>query len=99
MQPQAAANGRGAEVVIIGAAALLYFVDLGRFTRDVDLVVTLDLTDFAAFAAELAALGWARERRVEHRWRAPKAQSSTCFPPVRNFAPRATSSGRRVNSR
>lgn len=42
-QLQALAEERGAEVVIIGAAALLCFMDLGRFIRDIDLVVALDL--------------------------------------------------------
>ena len=58
-----------AEVAIIGAAALLCFVDLGRFTRDIDLVVALDLEDFAAFSAELRAIGWSQEPGREHRWR------------------------------
>jgi hypothetical protein len=40
-QLQAVAERHGAEIVIIGAAALLCFVDLGRFTRDIDLVVAL----------------------------------------------------------
>jgi hypothetical protein len=40
-----------AEVVIVGAAALRCFIDLGRFTREVDLVVALDLEDFTAFSA------------------------------------------------
>lgn len=58
-----------ADVAIIGAAALLCFVDIGRFTRDIDLVVALDLEDFAAFADELRTRGWTQEVRREHRWR------------------------------
>jgi predicted nucleotidyltransferase len=57
-----------AEIVIIGAAALLCFVDLGEFTRDIDLVVALDLEDFAVLSAELRASGWTQEPGREHRW-------------------------------
>ncbi len=60
-----------ADVAIIGAAALLCFVDIGRFTRDIDLVVALDLEDFTAFADELRTRGWTQEARGEHRWRGP----------------------------
>ena len=60
-----------AEVAIIGAAALLCFLELGRFTRDLDLAVALDLEDFAVFSAQLSERGWTREPRTEHRWRGP----------------------------
>ncbi len=56
-----------AEVTIIGAAALLCFVDLGRFTADVDLVVALDLKDFAGLSAALKERGWTQKRGTEHR--------------------------------
>jgi predicted nucleotidyltransferase len=61
-----------ADVAIIGAAALLCFVDIGRFTRDIDLVVALDLEDFTAFAGELRTRGWTQESRREHRWHGPR---------------------------
>jgi predicted nucleotidyltransferase len=61
----------GAEVTIIGATALLCFIDLERFTMDVDLAIALDLADFAAFSAELEKRGWIQEPRREHRWHAP----------------------------
>ncbi|HYL77463.1 MAG TPA: nucleotidyl transferase AbiEii/AbiGii toxin family protein [Bryobacteraceae bacterium] len=71
-QLHAVAERFAAEVVIIGAAALLCFIDLGRFTRDVDLVVALDLADFAAFSSDLKAIGWIQESGREHRWRGSK---------------------------
>jgi hypothetical protein len=51
LKVQAIAKQFGAEFVIIGAAALLCFIDdLGTFTADVDIVITLDMEDFAAFS-------------------------------------------------
>lgn len=69
-----------ADVAIIGAAALLCFVDIGRFTRDIDLVVALDLEDFTAFAAELRTHGWKQEARREHRWRGPSGSIVDLLP-------------------
>jgi predicted nucleotidyltransferase len=69
-----------ADVAIIGAAALLCFVDIGRFTRDIDLVVALDLEDFAAFAGELRTLRWTQEARREHRWRGPSGSIIDLLP-------------------
>lgn len=69
---QALANQFGAEVVIIGAAALGCFVELNRMTRDIDLVVALELEGFSVFARELTRRRWTREPRIEHRWKAPK---------------------------
>jgi len=60
-----------AEVMLIGAAALLCFIDLGRFTRDIDLVVALDLEDFAAFSVQLQVRGWTHDVGAEQRWRGP----------------------------
>lgn len=68
------------DVAIIGAAALLCFVDIGRFTRDIDLVVALDLEDFTAFAGELRTLGWTYEERAEHRWRGPSGSMIDLLP-------------------
>lgn len=79
-QLQAVAGQHGAEVVIIGAAALLCFVDLGRFTRDVDLVVALDLEDFATFSRELTAHGWMQEVGRERRWHGPKGSIIDLMP-------------------
>jgi predicted nucleotidyltransferase len=72
VQLHAVAEQFAADVTIIGAAALLCFMDLGRFTRDVDLVIALDLENFAAFSAELKARGWTQEPGIEHRWRGPR---------------------------
>lgn len=69
-----------AEVAIIGAAALLCFVDMGWFTRDIDLVVALDLEDFAAFADQLRTRGWTQEARREHRWRGPSGSIIDLLP-------------------
>jgi predicted nucleotidyltransferase len=69
-----------ADVAIIGAAALLCFVDIGRFTRDIDLVVALDLEDFTAFADELRTHGWTQEARSEHRWRGPSGSIIDLLP-------------------
>ncbi|MGA2185699.1 MAG: hypothetical protein ABSH47_21990 [Bryobacteraceae bacterium] len=71
VQLHAVAERFAAEVTIIGAAALLCFVELGRFTRDVDLVVALDLEDFSALSAALKACGWTQPPGREHRWFAP----------------------------
>jgi len=69
-----------ADVAIIGAAALLCFVDIGRFTRDIDLVVALDLEDFNAFADQLRGVGWTQEARREHRWRGPRGSIIDLLP-------------------
>jgi predicted nucleotidyltransferase len=79
-QLHAFAERFAAEVVIIGAAALLCFIDLGRFTRDVDLVVALDLTDFAALSADLKAIGWIQEPGRGHRWRGSKGSLIDLMP-------------------
>lgn len=79
-QMQALAGQRGAEVVIIGAAALLCFVDLRRFTRDIDLAIALDLEDFAAFSTELTASGWVQEPSAEHRWHGPEGSTIDLMP-------------------
>lgn len=69
-----------ADIAIIGAAALLCFVDIGRFTRDIDLVVALDLEDFTAFADELRTRGWTQDTRNEHRWRGPSGSIIDLLP-------------------
>ena len=66
---QAIAAHFDADLVIIGAVALLCFLnDLGRFTRDIDLVIALDFDRFPEFAAMLGSHGWTMQRRLEHRW-------------------------------
>jgi len=60
-----------ADIAIIGAAALQCFMDVPRSTNDVDLVVALDLENFAVFVNALEATGWLQEERCEHRWRGP----------------------------
>jgi predicted nucleotidyltransferase len=58
-----------ADLVLIGAMSLLVsMADIGRFTRDVDLTVALDIDEFAGLADRLAAAGWTRNPRLEHRW-------------------------------
>jgi len=69
-----------ADVAIIGAAALLCFVDIGRFTRDIDLVVALDLEDFTAFAGELRTRGWTQAAHRKHRWRGPSGSIDDLLP-------------------
>lgn len=69
-----------ADVAIIGAAALLCFGDIGRFTRDIDLVVALDLEDFNAFAGRLRSAGWTQEAHREHRWRGPRGSIVDLLP-------------------
>src|SRR5712691_12596680 len=69
-----------AAVTIIGAAALLCFGDFGRFTRDIDLAVALDLEDFAVFSAELKSRGWTQEPRTEHRWHGPSGSLIDLIP-------------------
>lgn len=58
-----------ADVTIIGATALQCFIDLPRFTNDIDLVVALDLENFTEFVEALRAKGWNQQERNEHRWR------------------------------
>jgi predicted nucleotidyltransferase len=61
-----------ADLVLIGAMSLLVLMgDIGRFTRDVDLTVALDLDEFAHLTDRLTAAGWTRAPRLEHRWIAP----------------------------
>ena len=74
------AESFAAAVTIIGAAALLCFIDLGRFTRDVDLVVALDLEDFAVFSTQLKTRGWTQEPGREHRWRGPSGSLIDLMP-------------------
>ena len=76
----AVADRHSAQVAMIGAAALLCFVDLGRFTKDIDLVVSLDLSDFQTFAASLRTEGWMQERNREHRWRGPNGSVVDLLP-------------------
>ena len=77
---QSVAEQFATEVVIIGAVALLCFVDLKRFTSDIDLVVALDLKDFAAFSSELKTQGWTQERHREHRWHGPNGSLIDLIP-------------------
>lgn len=86
-----------ADIVIIGAAALLWFIDLGRFTRDIDLVIALELEQFAMFSVRLNSRGWIQDRAREHRWRGPADQSLTLFLLVRIFVPESNSSGRKAS--
>lgn len=79
-QLQTVAEHLAAEVAIIGAAALHCFVDLDRFTMDVDLAVALDLEDFAVFSVELRERGWTRELHREHRWRGPNGSLIDLMP-------------------
>ena len=59
--------------VLIGAMSLIVSMDdIGRFTRDVDLTVALDLDEFALLTDRLTAAGWTRVPRLEHRWIAPR---------------------------
>jgi predicted nucleotidyltransferase len=63
----------GADLVVIGATSLLIMMgDLGRFTRDVDLTVALDLDEFERLTMRLAAIGWTPSPELEHRWTAPR---------------------------
>lgn len=77
---QATAEGFGAAVVLIGAAALGCFIDIERFTMDVDLVVALDLEDFAILAEELRTGGWRNDMREEHRWYGPRGSIADLLP-------------------
>ena len=66
-------NELGADLVVIGATSLLLHMgDLGRFTRDVDLTVALDLDEFESLTSRLTAIGWTPAAKLEHRWTAPR---------------------------
>jgi predicted nucleotidyltransferase len=80
------------QFVIIGAAALECFIDLESFTMDVDLVVALDLEDFALFAEDLQTKGWIKDSRKEHRWHGPNGSLSDLLP----AGPRLQEAGRLV---
>jgi len=69
-----------AGVAIIGAAALQCFFDMSSLTRDVDLVVALDLEDFAVLADALKTRGWTREEPREHRWYGPSGSLVDLLP-------------------
>jgi predicted nucleotidyltransferase len=63
----------GADLVVIGATALLLSIgDIGRFTRDVDLTVALDLDEFAQLTDRMTGSGWKQASKLEHRWVAPR---------------------------
>jgi predicted nucleotidyltransferase len=65
-------NELGADLVIIGATSLLLSIgELGRFTRDVDVTIALELDEFAHLTHRLNSAGWDRARKLEHRWVAP----------------------------
>jgi hypothetical protein len=67
----------GTDVVVIGATALLLSIgDLGRFTRDIDLTVALDLSEFRLLIQRLLATGWKQPLRLEHRWAGPSEFST-----------------------
>src|SRR5580704_11627500 len=55
-------------------------MDIGRFTRDIDLVLALDLEGFTEFTDELRTLGWIQEERREHRWRGPSGSIIDLLP-------------------
>jgi predicted nucleotidyltransferase len=60
-------------LAVIGATSLLLHMgDLGRFTRDVDLTVALDLDEFERLTTRLIAIGWTPGPKLEHRWTAPR---------------------------
>jgi predicted nucleotidyltransferase len=61
------------DLVVIGATSLLLLMgDLGRFTRDVDLTVALDLDGFGSLTSRLTAIGWTPSPKLEHRWTTPR---------------------------
>jgi predicted nucleotidyltransferase len=80
VQLHAVANEFGAEVAIIGATALLCFIDLQRSTNDVDLVIALDLENFVAFASILKGRGWTQQTHREHRWQGAKGSMVDLVP-------------------
>jgi len=61
-QLHAIADRFKADIVIIGAAALLCFMNIGRFTRDIDLALALDLEAFTASPMNLGLLAGFRRR-------------------------------------
>ncbi|MFN7932410.1 MAG: hypothetical protein U0R19_03735 [Bryobacteraceae bacterium] len=69
-----------ADIAIIGAAALQCFIDLPRFTNDIDLVVALDLEPFSRFQEVLRKDGWLQEERREHRWCGPSGSMVDILP-------------------
>jgi predicted nucleotidyltransferase len=77
---QALAEEFKAKFAIIGAAALECFIDLDSFTTDVDLVLALDLEDFARFTERLRIRGWIRDSQKEHRWYGPKGSLVDLLP-------------------
>ena len=63
----------GADLVVIGATSLILSMGkIGRFTRDVDVTVALELDEFAHLTDKLKSAGWRQESRLEHRWLAPR---------------------------
>ena len=90
----------GADLVVIGATSpLILMGDLGRFTRDVDLIVALDFDEFERLTMRLAAIGWTPAPKLEHRWIAPRCiRSSTSCQLAPNSVAGGASPGRRVSS-
>jgi predicted nucleotidyltransferase len=79
-QLSAIAGAFGAEIVIVGAAALGCFVDIQRLTEDVDLVVALDLEAFVQFSTTLTEHGWKQSPNKEHRWCGPSGSLIDLLP-------------------
>jgi predicted nucleotidyltransferase len=72
-QLQAVCRSLGAEIVMIGATALLCFVDdPHRETKDVDLAVALEMEQMPSVETGLTSRGWRRDSVQEQRWYGPR---------------------------
>ena len=57
----------GAEIVLVGAGALMCFIDFEhRTTQDLDVVIAVEIADVAAAMSKLP--GWRRDAHQEQRW-------------------------------
>ena len=69
------------DFVIIGATAFqLYFLDENRFTADIDVVIALDLEQFAEFTQRLQNSGWSQNPRKEHSWHSKRGSYFDLLP-------------------
>jgi predicted nucleotidyltransferase len=50
-----------------------HFLEIERYTADIDLTVALDLDDFAELEIRLSKFGWNRDAKREHRSTSPRA--------------------------
>ena len=71
----------GADLVLVGAAALRALdSEISRYTEDIDVVVALDLDEFAGLVPLMTSSGWTQEHLQEQRWYGPRNSRMDILP-------------------